>query len=253
MDIPAPAVTGTANAAADRLFDLAELGDPLGVLPRGLLVQRTGRAMPPTRSGGRSGQVIAASDQQQLVHVPMPHGSLAAAGLAVARRGRTLGVVLHQGGNADPAKLPLAFAIHLDNRRRRDTQPVRPCVTSAIAPELVSTPSLVRLPHLVTVRDSTRSLSDTVVWEVMTITQARRWLGGPLPGQSLFEQQLPALLQVRFLSRAGQLPPSDEGQCLRELLTGRYLSIRLVYRHPALFAALIRAVVPPPVSGGTGD
>jgi hypothetical protein len=126
VDIPAPAVTGTANAAADRLFDLAELGDPLGVLPRGLLVRCTGCAVPSTQPGGRSGQVVAASGLQQLVHIPVPHGSLAAAGLAAARRGRTLGVALHQGGNADPAKLPLAFAAHLDDRRRRDTQPVRP-------------------------------------------------------------------------------------------------------------------------------
>jgi hypothetical protein len=249
MDVPA--LTGTAGiSAAERVFDLGQLGEPLGVLARGILVMHAVRAPARARADGSGGHVVAASGQRYLVHVPQASGPLASAGLAAVRRNRTAGAALHLGGDADTARLPLEFAAHLGDRRRRDAHPVRPCVTSATAPELASAPDLVRLPHLLTVRGGAGVLADAVIWEVMTITQARRWLGGPLPCQPFFEQQLPALLHLRFLARTGQFPASTGGQRLRELITGRYLSIRLVYRHPALFAALIGAAGARPAPAG---
>jgi len=248
MDVPA--LTGTASSfAAERVFDLGQPGEPLGVLARGILVMHAARAPARPRAGGSGGQVVTASSQRYLVHVPQPSGPLAPAGLAAVRRDRAAGAALHLGGDADTARLPLEFAAHLGDRRRRDADPVRPCVTSATAPELASAPDLVRLPHLLTVRDGYGVLADAVVWEVMTIAQARRWLGGPLPCQPFFEQQLPAL-HLRFLARTGQFPASTGGQRLRELITGRYLSIRLVYRYPALFAALIGTARARPMPGG---
>lgn len=240
------------NPGAERIFDLGKLGPPLGGLPRGLLIRHAGPVAANWPVGGR-GQVLAGSEQQNLTYLPLPHGSLAVGGLAAVRRGRVVGAAMHEGGNADLARLALDFATHLDARRHHDPHPVRPCVTSAKAPDVTAAPGLVRLPHLVTLFDTARGLFDAVVWEVMTLAQAGQWLGGPIPDQELFEQQLPALLHLRFLIRVGRLPESDVGQRLRGLLAGRYLSIRMVYQHPALFAALIRAVRPPPDPGGQDD
>jgi hypothetical protein len=249
MDLPA--LSGTVGSfTAERVFDLGQLGEPLGALARGILVMHAARAPAHARADGSGGQVVTASSQRYLVHVPQPSGPLASAGLAAVRRNRAAGAALHLGGDADTARLPLEFAAHLGDRRRRDAHPVRPCVTSATAPELASAPDLVRLPHLLTVRDGAGVLADATVWEVMTITQARLWLGGPLPCQPFFEQQLAALLHLRFLARTGQFPASTDGQRLRELITGRYLSIRLVYRYPALFAALIGTAGARPTPGG---
>jgi hypothetical protein len=242
-------VTRTANIASERVFALKRLGEPLGVLPRSVLVRRRGRSTVLGRPGG-SDRVVSDGDQQQLICLPIPRGPLAAAGVEAARRSGVIGVALHQGGDADLAQLPLAFAVYLDDRRRHDVHPVRPCVTSATTPKLASMPGLVRLPHLLTVRDGTGALSDAVVWEVMTVMQAARWLGGPLPPQRLIENQLPALLQLRLLARTGRLPASDDGQRLAKLLIGRYLSIRLVCQHPVLFDALTRSAGTSPAARG---
>jgi hypothetical protein len=240
------------NPDAERVFGLGELGPRLGVLPRGLLIRHASHPPAVNWPAGR-GRRVAAGSEQHVVHVAVPRGSLAAGGLAAVRRGGAAGAAIHEGGDADPARLALEFASYLDVRRRLDPRPVRPCVTSAHPPDVASSPGLVRLPHLVTMFDGAQGLSDVVVWEVMTLMQVGRWLGGPIPDQALFEQQLPALLQLRFLIRAGRLPANDLGQRLRELLTGRYLSIRMVYQHPVLFSALIRAIPLTPSSGGEDD
>jgi hypothetical protein len=238
------------SPTAERIFDLGKLGPPLGVLPRGLLIAHVGHPAAANRLARRGARIVAVSEQQYVAHVALPRDSLAAAGLAAVRDGHVAGAVMHEGGNADAARLALAFATYLDGRRHLDPRPVRPCVTSAGAPDVALASGLVRLPHLVTLLDSSGGLSDDVVWEVMTLTQAGRWLGGPIPGQTLFEKQLPALLQLRSLIRTGKLPANELGSCLRELLAGRYLSIRMVYQHPDLFTALIRAVPAPPAPGG---
>ena len=236
------------NPSPERVFDVEDLGPSLGVMPRGLLMEETSH---PASASGQVGRlrVVRSGGQQVVVHVRLPHGSLAAAGIAAVRSGRAAGVAMHEGGSADPARLALAFAAHLEACRRYDPHPVRPCVTSAGEPDITSAPDLLRLPHLVTLSDHARGLSDTVVWEVMTRWQAGQWLGCPIPDQALFERQLPALLHLRSLVRAGMLPPGELSQRLRDLLAGRYMSIRLVYRHPALFTSLLRAIDPPAASG----
>ncbi|WP_433281690.1 hypothetical protein [Micromonospora sp. CA-244673] len=151
-------------------------------------------------------------------------------------------VSLHHGGEAAHARLPLAFGAHLAAyRRRNDPDPVAPCVTAITAPTLPPRGRLVRLPHLLTVRRNGR-LFDAAVWEVMREEQARGWLGGKLPDTRAFEDRLPRLLRLRQLARAGQLPPSPETERLTSLLATRYMSIRMVYRHPELFNALVGMV-----------
>jgi hypothetical protein len=208
--------------ASEWVFDLRQLATPLGRYPPGILVWRAGHRLP--------------------AHVPVDPHRLAQAAIARTRQPRTIAVALHTGGDADSARLPLAFAAHLDARRRAaDPRPVRPCATAAGMPELPRSGRLVRLPHLLTVQDGSGDLRDEVVWEVMTTAQARRWLGGPLPDQALFEQRLPALRYLRRLARTRSWPDTANGRRLRELLAEQYLSIRLVYRYPALFTALTEA------------
>src|SRR5215472_12560304 len=236
------------NPSTERVFDMEDLGPSLGVMPRGLLIEQSSHLAAASRQAGRR-RIVRDSGQQVLVHVPVPHGSLAAAGIAAVRSGRAVGVAILIGDSADPARLALAFAAHLDACRRHDPHPVRPCATSTSEPDMASVPDLLRLPHLVTLFDHARGLSDVVVWEVMTLRQAGQWLGCPVPDQALFEQQLPALLRLRFLIRAGMLPANDLSQRLRDLLAGRYMSIRLVYQHPALFTAILHAIDAPAAPG----
>jgi len=235
----------------ERVFDLRMLGPPLGVQSRGLLLGYSGSASTTSWLASRYGQATVAGEHQCIFRVPLRHGSLAVAGLATIRCGHVAGVAMHEGGNTDLAQLALAFAIHLNTRRREDPDPVRPCLTSAGKPDLASVPDLVRVPHLVTlVAETPGGLSDHVLWEVMTRSQASRWLGGPIPNQALFEQGLPSLLQLRQLIRTGRVPGGHLGQCLREVLAERYMSIRVVYQHSELFAELIRVICLPPASGG---
>lgn len=178
--------------------------------------------------------------------VPVDVPTLAEAGvMAVARRG-AIAVVLHPGGDADPARLALAFALHLDLRRWRGPEPVRPCVTSRYPPHL-SSGQLVRLPHLIAHRLLSGSIEDLTVWEVMVAERARCWLGGPMPGEDkllLIEQKLPGLLALRRQARAGRLPNTEAGRRLANCLTSRYLSIRMVYQHIDLFLALLDEEAP---------
>ncbi len=75
----------------------------------------------------------------------------------------------------------------------------------------------------------------------MTRTEARNWLGIPLPDQAFVEAHLPDLLALRAAARTGQLPATPAGQRLAGLLRGRPLplSIQLVYRHLDLFRVLV--------------
>src|SRR5205814_7745979 len=106
----------------------------------------------------------------------------------------------------------------------------------------------VRVPHLVTVCGDTGALADhhartpvdAVVWEHMPAAAAPRWLGAPLPDQSLVEKHLAALLALRTTARGGRFPTTPAGAQLAALLHGRPdpLSITLVYRHLDLFRDL---------------
>jgi hypothetical protein len=223
----------------ERIFTGQELGDALGTLPRGvLLLHDKSRPAESRDLGDRWGW--------GLCLIPVEAEPLAKAGLiAVARRG-TGAVVLHPGGGADPARLALAFALHLDVRRRRDPDPVRPCVISRCPPHLPSG-TLVRLPHLIAHRLFSGSIEDLTVWEVMAAEKALCWLGGPLPEKDkclLIEQKLTGLLALRSQARAGQLPDTEAGRRLADRLTNRYLSIRMVYQHIDLFLNLLDGKAP---------
>jgi hypothetical protein len=140
--------------------------------------------------------------------------------------------------------VPLQFAIHLAAHRLNDRDPVRPCLTTALRPADLDAGGrpLVRLPHLVATGSTSTGggVVDTVVWEVMTGQQAARWLGAAVPEQAAcFEERLPGLLALRRQARTGDLPSSHAGRALVSLLQERYLSIRLVYTHPALFYELL--------------
>lgn len=165
--------------------------------------------------------------------------------MAVAPRG-TVAAVLHPGGDADPGRLALAFALHLDVCRRRDPDPVRPCVISRDPPHLL-TDTQVRLPHLIAYRLLSGSIEDRTVWEVMAAERALCWLGGPLPEKDkrlLIERKLTGLLALRSQARAGRLPDTEAGRRLANWLINRYLSIRMVYQHIDLFLALLDGEAP---------
>jgi hypothetical protein len=138
------------------------------------------------------------------------------------------------------AGIALAFAEHLDAVRRSRGQPSSGCVTAWTAPEVGA--GRVRLPHLVTVRETPDRLRDAVVWEAMELDRARDWLGGELPDQRFFEDRLEALLELRRRARVGALPGTSAGRRLEALLEGgRKLSILLVYRNAELFRELLSA------------
>jgi len=120
------------------------------------------------------------------------------------------------------------------------TSPARPDTPDGLA----------RIPHLVSVHADTHDLADpdtprpglidVVVWELATRPGAARWLGGPLPDQTVVEARLPQLLALRAASRAGRFPPTAAGTRLAALVHGRPqpLSILLVYRNLDLFTQL---------------
>jgi hypothetical protein len=247
MDFPGAGLNSNMTLPSpDRIFDHSKPGEAFGSLDRGIIIDHTGTLLNdmPIRAGGdyKDARIVEAGEHHYLLYVPRPDAVLAFDGLAAARHGNVIAVVLHSGGDTHPVCLSLEFARHLSDRRQNDPQPVMPCVTSATAPELGSAPGLVRVPHLVTVRDATRGLVDAVIWEVMTVPQSRKWLGGSLPCQQFFERRIDALLRVRALTRSGQLPAGRDGERLRELVASHYLSIRLVYRHPALFSRLVTTI-----------
>ncbi len=233
-------LSGQQQHHTERIFSVHELGEPLGTLFSGLLLLREGSRPAGSCALGRRWN-------EDVFLVPVQTQMLAEAGLQGAARSGTAAVVLHPGGEADPARLALVFALHLGALRCRDPHPVRPCVISVFPPYLPGR-HLVRVPHLIAVRPWwCRTIEDHALWEVMTADDARAWLGGPLPEQEkrlLIEQKLPGLLALRSHARAGRLPRSDAGRRVAELLTRRYLSIRMVYQHLELFLDLLADVAP---------
>jgi hypothetical protein len=154
----------------------------------------------------------------------------------VARRSDIRAVMFSPAGiGVSRQGLALAFADHLGSIRARRGL-TRVCVTCPLIPDIES-PSLTRLPHFVSFEANGR-VTDLVVWELMETHDARPWLGMPFPAER-FEGHLARLLDLRRSARLGQLPPTDDGNELRELLTDRYFSIKLVYEHSSLFRRLV--------------
>lgn len=154
----------------------------------------------------------------------------------VSRRADMRAVVFAPAGvGVSRQGLALAFADHLGSlRRRRGLN--RACMTCPVTPGIGS-PDLTRLPHFISFEVSGR-VADIVMWELMETEDARSWLGMPLPAER-FEGHLASLLDLRRSARLGQLPRTDDGNELRQLLARRYFSIKLVYEHASLFSRLL--------------
>jgi hypothetical protein len=139
---------------------------------------------------------------------------------------------------ADPRRLGLAVEVACRlaaERRSHAAGAAEACLTSWLPPQpLVGT---VRVPHLVTVWHGGLA-TDSVVWEVLDLEAARRWLGSADAG--FVEANLDALVRLHAAVRTGRLPPTTAAARLRILLgPGRDLQTSLVFQRPELFRALL--------------
>jgi hypothetical protein len=133
--------------------------------------------------------------------------------------------------------LALSFAAHLVLYRRQDQFPLWP--PYVVSPDAWDPESgIVRLPHMLASLAGGQ-VKDEVVWEYFPHSVAEQWLGGPLPDQRFFEENLSNLLSLRQRARAGQLKTANETYLDRLLKTGRYISIRFVYQHSRLMRELL--------------
>ena len=108
---------------------------------------------------------------------------------------------------------------------------------------------VVRVPHLVSVRQDGGQVADAVVWQAMNPQELHRWVGCAVSEVDLrfVEDNLDALVRLRGAVRDGQLPATAAAARLLALLPdGRGLPIDLVYQRSGLFRALV-----PSVSTGT--
>ncbi|WP_180931202.1 hypothetical protein [Streptomyces sp. AJS327] len=150
--------------------------------------------------------------------------------------------VCPDGTEGENIGLALALADHLTTCRGPRAR-IGPC--SLTPPPL--TPGYLRLPHLVWAQ-TPHGARDLPVWESLTTTEARRWLGTRPPAADLdfIERHLDQLLLLKRRARAH--PTAADGSAispaqrsLNRLLarTGRYLSIRFVLQHTDHFRSLL--------------
>lgn len=121
------------------------------------------------------------------------------------------------------------------------TEPRTACLTSWSPPS--PPPGTVRVPHLLSIRHGGH-ITDSVVWEVLTPSAARRWLGCELRAcdLSFVESHLHQLVRLRVGARSGDLPPTAAAARLLSWLgPDRDLPISLVYQRADLFRALLAA------------
>ena len=191
-----------------------------------------------TASGGWVDRVLARHGARSLVWAATGARPCGQAMATVGLPGVRAVVLAPSAGNGPAVRLALRWAVGLGRVRAGGRGPRR-LVTSPVPP--VPPPGVVRIPHLLTVPADSGPL-DRVVWELMPAGRTTAWLGGPLPDPAQrrwFEARLGQLLALRAAARAGGLPPTAAGDRLARLLTGRQISIRLVYRRPTLFRALL--------------
>ena len=155
--------------------------------------------------------------------------------LAVVSQRRGVDVISLAPAGEDPrlVQVALRLAVRLARETATRRQLPRVPVTSAQVPDTSS--QRLRVPHLVTLRD-TGTVSEAVVWELLDPDAAGQWLGVALPDPALVEARLAELLALRTMTRTSQLP-ADLSPPLALLLGGLStpLSIETVYRHPSLF------------------
>ncbi|MBX6389384.1 MAG: hypothetical protein IRZ08_10370 [Frankia sp.] len=141
-------------------------------------------------------------------------------------------VVLH-ARSSPPGRtaLALAFSGYLRNLQHRMGLG-SDVVTAAVRPDLTGFPGLFRVPHLVTISDGTGTVTDTVVWQLMSGPRYDAWLGGaPRPDQAAIEAALPALLRLRHLARTGRLQRGP-ANALAAVLGGGELTTQKIFRYP---------------------
>ena len=151
------------------------------------------------------------------------------------------------GADARYVNLALEFGCRLAVRRGAGGGDPGGCLTSWAAPDVPV--GVVRVPHLVSVRQDGGQVADAVVWQVMSPQELHRWVGCQVSEVDLrfVEANLDALVRLRGAVRDGELPATAAAARLLALLPdGRGLSIDLVYQRSGLFRALL-----PSVSKGT--
>lgn len=170
-------------------------------------------------------------------------------GLDITSVPGVLAVTMAPAG-ADTRHLALALeaAYRLATKRWAGAhQPSRACLTSWAPPPPHLSPGMVRVPHLVTVCHGHGLATDSVVWEVLSPEDARRWLGGPLPDcdRRFVEEELDELVRLRGAVRRGELPATAAAARLLSLMPrDGDLPVELVYQRPDIFRALMSLAVP---------
>jgi len=186
-------------------------------------------------------QTLARDDTERLVWISTGTGT-ERAGLLTAQRHGVRAVSLAPTSRdlrRLRAAIQLAYQLH-DTRGDRGVS-ARAHLTSAAAPATVE--QSVRIPHLLTLSYRRGRLLDTVVWELIPRIAAPQWSRVPPATRGFVEVHLPRLLALRTAARTGTLPPTATGRRLADLLAGKPLSIRVVYRHLDLMRPLLGGAV----------
>lgn len=140
--------------------------------------------------------------------------------------------------DVDPRHLWLALRVSHQVMRQREADAgglSRAPLTSWSPPN--TPPGTVRIPHLVTVWHGDLA-TDSVVWEVLDLQSARRWLG--TADLEFLESNLDALVRLHERVRTRDLPPTTAAARLLMILgPGRDFPTSLVLQRPELFRALL--------------
>lgn len=182
-------------------------------------------------------EILAGDDTERLVWMatgPQPER----AGLVAAQRPGVRAVCLAPAGrDLRRIRAAIQLAHRLADTRGDDAASARAHLTSADPPATVD--RSIRIPHLISMRYGTGNVADAVMWELMPRVAAPDWSRVPPATQGFIETNLRGLLALRGAARAGQLPQTTAGQRLNDLLAGRPLIIRAVYRHLDLIRPLL--------------
>ncbi len=134
--------------------------------------------------------------------------------------------------------LAVTFSQYLRNLRHAGQDNLKSMCITGIDPP---TPPVecVRIPHLVTTRFE-HVLSDTVIWELQAVGDAEEWLGAPLTGQKIVEDNLEKIIKIRREFRDGKVAATEyEKELQYQLSKGRYISALFVYQQLDLFRSII--------------
>lgn len=241
------AADGRVGSAQERIFDLAELPELPTTQHPGLLV-----LVDPARWQTRQPGVVhvATWPRQRWWVLHVTDGDALGRAQLLRHTLGVLGVTPHDGGPfTRAATLALLLADHLGRLRHPDRGAdadrvhlrTAAAVTSANPELLTTTPTMLRLPHFVTVR-ARATPQDAVVWEWISRSDVANWLRGPVPDLGWVHAHLPDLLVLRATARTGHLLDTPEHRELADALRHRYFSGRFVLEHHELIRRLIGAI-----------